>query len=143
MPELEHFCTFEGDLGMKVIGKTPGGMRIDFPFEGTATGPHWEGERPVRGVDYATVRGDGNMDLDIRAVIGEKREARRLDSQPRQLGRPKGADHVSDRQRGSRLAQQRDRRRLRSRRSRKAEPGVLSGQAVGRQEGGLPSHQTL
>lgn len=75
MPSLEHFCTFEGDLGMKVIGKTPGGMRIDFPFEGTATGPHWEGERPVRGVDYATVRGDGNMDLDIRAVIGEKREA--------------------------------------------------------------------
>ena len=75
MPELEHFCTFEGDLGMKVIGKTPGGMRIDFPFEGTATGPHWEGERPVSGVDYATVRGDGNMDLDIRAVIGEKREA--------------------------------------------------------------------
>lgn len=75
MPELEHFCTFEGDLGMKVIGKTPGGMRIDFPFEGTAAGPHWEGERPVRGVDYATVRGDGNMDLDIRAVIGEKREA--------------------------------------------------------------------
>jgi hypothetical protein len=75
MPELEHFCTFEGDLGMNVIGRTPGGMRIDFPFEGTATGPHWEGERPVRGVDYATVRGDGNMDLDIRAVIGEKREA--------------------------------------------------------------------
>ena len=75
MPELEHFCTFEGDLGMEVIGKTPGGMRIDFPFEGTATGPHWEGERVVSGVDYATVRGDGNMDLDIRAVIGEKREA--------------------------------------------------------------------
>lgn len=75
MPSLEPFCTFEGDLGMKVIGKTPGGMRIDFPFEGTAFGPHWEGERPVRGVDYATVREDGNMDLDIRAVIGEKREA--------------------------------------------------------------------
>ena len=75
MPELEHFCTFEGNLGMKVLGKTPGGMRIDFPFEGTATSPHWEGERPVAGVDYATVRGDGNMDLDIRAVIGEKREA--------------------------------------------------------------------
>lgn len=75
MPSLEPFCTFEGDLGMNVIGKTPAGMRIDFPFEGVATGPHWEGERPVRGVDYATVREDGNMDLDIRAVIGEKREA--------------------------------------------------------------------
>lgn len=75
MPSLEHFCSFEGDLGMQVIGKAPGGMRIDFPFEGSATSPHWDGERPVRGVDYATVRSDGNMDLDIRAVIGEKREA--------------------------------------------------------------------
>ena len=75
MPSLEHFCSFEGDLGMQLIGKTPGGTRIDFPFEGTATGPHWEGERPVRGVDYATVREDGNMILDIRAVIGEKKEA--------------------------------------------------------------------
>ncbi len=75
MPSLEHFCSFEGDLGMQVIGKTPGGMRIDFPFEGTANGPHWEGERPINGVDYATVRADGNMSLDIRGVIGEKREA--------------------------------------------------------------------
>ena len=33
------------------------------------------GERPVRGVDYVTVRSDGNMALDIRATIGEKREA--------------------------------------------------------------------
>lgn len=75
MPSLEEFCTIEAELGMNVIGKTPGGMRIDFPFEGTATGPHWEGERPVRGVDYVTVRSDGNMALDVHAVIGEKREA--------------------------------------------------------------------
>lgn len=75
MPELEKFCTIEGDLDMKVIGKTPGGTRIDFPFEGTASGPHWEGDRSVRGVDYSVVRSDGNMDLDIRGVIGEKREA--------------------------------------------------------------------
>lgn len=75
MPSLEEFCTIEAELGMNVIGKTPGGTRIDFPFEGTATGPHWEGERPVSGVDYVTVRSDGNMALDIHAVIGEKREA--------------------------------------------------------------------
>lgn len=74
MPSLEHFASFRGDLGMEVIGKTPAGMRIDFPFTGTATGPHWEGERAVKGVDYATVREDGNMNLDIRAVIGEKRQ---------------------------------------------------------------------
>ncbi len=75
MPSLEKFCTIEADMQMRVLGKSPAGMRIDFPFEGVATGPHWEGELPVRGVDYSTVRSDGNMDLDIRGVIGEKREA--------------------------------------------------------------------
>ncbi len=74
MPSLEQFCSIDAELGMSVIGKTPAGMRIDFPFEGTATSSHWEGERPVKGVDYVTVRNDGNMDLDIHAVIGSGRE---------------------------------------------------------------------
>lgn len=74
MPTLEKFCTVEADLNMKVIGQTPAGMRIDFPFQGTATSDHWDGERPVNGVDYVTVRSDGNMSLDIHAAIGEKRE---------------------------------------------------------------------
>lgn len=75
MPELELLCKVEATLGMNVLGAGPGGTRIDFPFEGTATGPHWEGERPIKGIDYVTVRSDGNMDLDIRGVIGEKKEA--------------------------------------------------------------------
>lgn len=75
MPSLEKFCTVEAAFDTRVIGGAPAGMRVDFPFEGSATGPHWEGERPVRGVDYATVRQDGNMDLDIHGVIGEKRES--------------------------------------------------------------------
>lgn len=75
MPSLEKFCTVEGDLGMDVIGKTPAGVRIDFPFEGMATSEHWDGERPVKGIDYVTVRADGNMDLDIHATIGERKEA--------------------------------------------------------------------
>jgi Protein of unknown function (DUF3237) len=75
MPSLEKFCTVAADLGMNVIGKGPSGMRIDFPFEGTATSEHWEGGRPIRGIDYVTVRDDGNMTLDIHATIGEKREA--------------------------------------------------------------------
>jgi len=74
MPNLEEFCTIEANLTMSVIGNTPAGMRIDFPFEGIATSAHWEGERPVKGVDYATVRGDGTMDLDIHGVIGSGRE---------------------------------------------------------------------
>ncbi|MFQ5522281.1 MAG: DUF3237 family protein [Acidimicrobiia bacterium] len=75
MPTLDKFCSIEADLGMEVIGKTPAGTRVDFPFQGVATSPHWEGERPVKGVDYVTVRGDGNMTLDIHGVIGEGKEA--------------------------------------------------------------------
>jgi len=74
MPSLEKFCTIEANLGMNVIGKAPVGMRIDFPFEGTATGEHWDGGRPVKGIDYVTVRSDGNMTLEIHGTIGEKRE---------------------------------------------------------------------
>ncbi len=74
MPSLELFCTIEAEMGRKIIGSAPAGMRIDFPFQGTATGPHWDGERPVTGIDYVTVRSDGNMDLDIHATIGDKRE---------------------------------------------------------------------
>lgn len=61
-------------MAPRMIGRSPAGTRIDFPFEGTATSPHWEGERPVTGVDYLTVRTDGNMDLDIRGTIGDKKE---------------------------------------------------------------------
>lgn len=74
MPALEEFCTIRASLKPRMIGHVPAGTRIDFPFSGTATSSHWEGERPVSGVDYVTVRGDGNMDLDIHATIGEKRE---------------------------------------------------------------------
>jgi len=75
LPSLEKFCTVEATLDMKIIGNTPAGMRIDFPFQGNATSDHWEGERPVKGMDYVTVRSDGNMALDIHGTIGEKREA--------------------------------------------------------------------
>lgn len=75
MPSLEHFCTIDATLSARIIGNGPAGMRVDFPFEGVATSPHWEGERPVKGVDYVTYRSDGNMSLDIHGVIGEKRES--------------------------------------------------------------------
>ena len=44
----------------------PQGVRIDIAFEGRATG-RLAGR--VRGVDYARVRPDGRIDLDIRAMI--------------------------------------------------------------------------
>lgn len=74
MPTLEEFCTVTATMAPRMLGKMPSGTRIDFPFEGTAVSPHWSGERPVKGVDYVTVREDGNMDLEIRGTIGEKRE---------------------------------------------------------------------
>jgi hypothetical protein len=74
MPSLELFCTIEAEMGRRIVGDTPAGMRIDFPFDGTAVGPHWEGQRTVSGIDFVTLRSDGNMDLDIHATIGEKRE---------------------------------------------------------------------
>lgn len=74
VPTLEQFCVVKGSMSARMIGKMLQGTRIDFQFEGTATSEHWDGERPVRGTDYVTVRSDGHMDLDIRATIGEKRE---------------------------------------------------------------------
>lgn len=74
MPDLEHFCTVSVSFEMKIIGPTPGGMRADVPFTGVATGPHWEGEWPVQGVDYVTIRSDNNLALDMRATIGEGRD---------------------------------------------------------------------
>lgn len=71
MPSFEEFCTITATMVPERVGQTPSGTRIDFPFKGTATSPHWEGTRPVRGVDYATVRDDGHLQLDIRGSIGE------------------------------------------------------------------------
>ena len=71
MPTLEHFCTISATMPAQVIGPTPDGFRVDFPFEGTATGPHWEGEIPVVGTDHARVRKDGTVVLDITARMGK------------------------------------------------------------------------
>jgi len=71
MASLEEFCTINASMQFNMIGSVPAGTRIDVDFEGMATSSHWEGELPVRGVDYVTVRGDGNMGLDIRARIGD------------------------------------------------------------------------
>lgn len=74
MPTLEPFCEITASMTPRMLGNMPLGTRIDFPFEGVATSEHWEGERKVHGVDYVTVRADGNMDLQIRGTIGSKRD---------------------------------------------------------------------
>jgi len=75
LPTLEEFCRAQLTLHPKVLGAMPLGTRVNFPFQGVATSSHWDGERPVSGMDYVTVRSDGNMDLNIYGTIGEKREA--------------------------------------------------------------------
>ena len=75
MPSLTHFCTMKATMSPTIIGQVPDGFRVDFPFTGTATGPHWEGARPVRGIDHARVRKDGSVALDITGVIGEGRQS--------------------------------------------------------------------
>lgn len=76
MAELEEFCTMELELDFTVVGKTPGaGLRIDMPFRGTATSSHWEGERPVQGVDYVSRRPDGHMELHLHGRVGEGDQA--------------------------------------------------------------------
>jgi hypothetical protein len=74
LPSLEPFCEITASMTPRMLGNMPLGTRVDFPFEGVATSEHWEGEREVRGVDYVTVRADGNMDLQIRGTIGSKRD---------------------------------------------------------------------
>jgi hypothetical protein len=72
--ELSELCTIDATMTFEPVGNVPAGTRIDVAFEGIATSPHWEGERPVKGVDYVTVRSDGNMSLDIRARIGSGKQ---------------------------------------------------------------------
>jgi len=51
------------------VGATPFATRIEIPFEGVATSPHWDGERRVTGVDHLTVSNDGVAAIDVHTVV--------------------------------------------------------------------------
>ncbi len=74
MATLTEFCKISAKLSFAPIGKLAGGMRVDLAFTGTATSTHWEGERPVSGIDYVTVRKDGSTELNIRGQIGSGKD---------------------------------------------------------------------
>lgn len=74
MPTLTNLCTIVVTLDVTPIGKVGTGLRIDVPFSGVATSSHWDGERPVEGVDYVTIGDDGIQHLDIRGRIGTGKE---------------------------------------------------------------------
>ncbi len=69
MPKLTPLCTIDATLHFKPIGKLATGMKLDVPFDGTATSDSWEGEWSVEGVDYVTIGADGVQQLEIRGRI--------------------------------------------------------------------------
>ncbi len=74
MPELIEFAKITGTLNFTPIGNVSAGFRLDVPFDGVATSSHWEGERPVSGLDRITIGADGVQNLDIVARIGAGKE---------------------------------------------------------------------
>jgi len=70
----------------------PQGVRIDVAFEGRAKG-RLAGR--VRGVDYARMRADGRIDLDIRAVI-ETDDGQRVALSADGVATPRADEPVAD-----------------------------------------------
>lgn len=70
----------------------PQGVRFDIAFEGQATG-RLAGR--VWGVDYARMRADGRVDLDIRAVI-ETDDGRRIALSADGVAIPRDAEPIAD-----------------------------------------------
>jgi len=70
-PALEHLFDMHADLeAPQVIGQTPMGVRQIFPVKGgTFEGPRMTGEVLPGGGDWATMRPDGAVELDVRATL--------------------------------------------------------------------------
>jgi len=67
----EAMMTLRVTLHPRQIGRTPAGHRVEVPFEGTATSPHWDGEREASGVDHITVGSNGISRLDVHTIVTE------------------------------------------------------------------------
>jgi uncharacterized protein DUF3237 len=69
-PKLEHLFDVHIDLGTpQMVGPTPHGVRQIFPARsGTVEGPRIKGEVLPGGGDWALVRSDGAIQLDVRAT---------------------------------------------------------------------------
>jgi Protein of unknown function (DUF3237) len=70
-PKLEHLYDMHVDLeAPQVIGATPEGMRQVFIVKGgTVEGPRIRGKLLGGGGDWALIRSDGAIQLDIRATV--------------------------------------------------------------------------
>jgi len=70
--KLEHILTYTGRLvsSPEVIGPLPEGIRVNFySAGGEIVGPRIRGELRAVGGDWATVRKDGVMRLDVRTTF--------------------------------------------------------------------------
>ena len=70
-PKLEHLFDMHADLDVpQIIGPGPMGIRQIFPVKGgTLEGPKIKGEVLPGGGDWATMRADGAVQLDVRATL--------------------------------------------------------------------------
>lgn len=70
-PRLEHLCDMHVDLEPpQAIGASPVGMRTIFIVKGgTFEGPRLKGEVLPGGGDWAMMRSDGGVQLDVRATL--------------------------------------------------------------------------
>lgn len=70
-PKLEHLYDMHADLEPpQVVGATPLGMRQIFIVKGgTVEGPRVKGEILPGGGDWALIRSDGAVQLDVRATL--------------------------------------------------------------------------
>jgi Protein of unknown function (DUF3237) len=70
-PKLEHLFDMHGDLdSVQVVGATPQGMRQIFPLkDGWVEGPRVKGKMLVGDGDWALVRSDGAIQIDVRATV--------------------------------------------------------------------------
>ena len=70
-PKLEHLFDIHADLeAPQVVGATPQGMRQIFIVKGgTVEGPRVKGKILPGGGDWALIRSDGAVQLDIRATV--------------------------------------------------------------------------
>lgn len=67
--EQESFITLSLTLRSIPIGATPYGIRLEVPFEGTATSELWDGEREVFGIDHITIGSTGSARIDVHVII--------------------------------------------------------------------------
>jgi Protein of unknown function (DUF3237) len=70
-PDVEQvpFMTLSLKLRRIPIGATPYGIRLEVPFEGTATSALWDGDRQVSGIDHITMSSNGTALIDVHVII--------------------------------------------------------------------------